>query len=271
MFCVIISLIIREKSGYVQKSLRTEEYNSNILSLVLQRHKKSNEALGAYWYNDNSVFKKILKILNEIAFYFTMLLNAILISNYSTQIDLIDGISSKVGFKVAYQNALRTFLIGSVILIVAYVFRKLIKRISFSKKVVTFNLLVALITIIGAVVLFSISFSVLIQGNIDSIYAEAVDAKTPFEIYMKWILCHIIPCFILAFSNLMFYIMKKKDFDEINALYEDKIKKIYREFTTDNPSYSQEMWNNHLDNYTEEIIIEKRNKKSKKNNKKRVD
>ena len=176
-------------------------------------------------------------------------------------IDRLEGNFNKVGIKILYQNTYRSFLIATIIISLVYIIRKIIKRLNFSKLNLNLHLVNGILALVGGIFAIVTAYNVLVVGNIDSAYAEAVDASVPLVIYLKLILLHILPCLIIIIANILFYIMKKCDFKEIDNGYKTLVERLYKEFSQENPSYSQEEWEYHLNSYDEEIIIEKKKKR----------
>lgn len=251
-------------------SMKTEipALNSNLLGVTIRRQAALQRETGKNWWYKESFPARFFAVIYEIAFYFTLLWNSIIMSSYAMQIARYKGAQSLVNERAVYQNAFRSFLFGTLILIIAYIFKKLAafkkeKQILLKNRFYLFSLILAAV---GCIFLAVTSYQVLVNSHIDEIYATAVEQSTSGSIYLKFAFLHAVPLFIILLSSVLFYFMNRCDYKEKISLYNRISQRLFKEFTADNPSYTQTQWEdflNHYDGEPEDRIYKIKRQKSK--------
>ena len=223
-------------------------YNQNILKIITAQQVKAQGSYGADWWYKKSVFYKINSILRALLLLFTAFVNYLILANYSMRM----AEATNASVKAIYKNAYNSFLIGTIILALAFIVLKLAGKIkiqiNLSKNITLVAFIVALV---GAVLLSVTAYNVLVGANIENMYAEAVENSSSAKIYLQLFLAHIVPLLITAYTFLMSFIMANRDFKEKDAMYNSLTEKLYREFTTENPQFTESTWQEYLNNYIE--------------------
>lgn len=221
-------------------------YNQNILSIITNRQSEAQGKYGCDWWYKKSVFYKINSGLRAVLLLFTVFINYLILANYSMRI----ADASNASVRAIYKNAYNSFLIGTIIVGVAFVVlniaRRFIGQIKLKKNVYLIAFLVALV---GAILLSVTAYDVLVGANIKNMYAEAVESSDSAKIYLQLFLAHIVPLLITAYTFLMSFIMENRDFKEKDTMYKNLTETLYRDFTQKNPQFSDETWQQYLDSY----------------------
>ncbi len=237
-------------------SIKTEipAFNQNLLGVTLRRQQALQRETGKNWWYRESFFARLIAVLYEISFYFTLLWNGMIMSNYAMKIARYRGAESFINERAIYQNAFRSFLFGTFLFIAAYVFKKLAAAKKEARILLKNRLYFAsfLIAAVGCVFLAVTAYQVLVNAHIDEIYATAVERTTSGSVYLKFAFLHAVPLFIFLLSNALFYFMNRFDFKEKIALYNRISERLFKEFTAENPSYSQAQWEDFLNHYKDE-------------------
>ena len=221
-------------------------YNKNILEIITRRQLVAQGKYGCDWWYKKSVFYKINSILRAFVLLFTVFINYIILSNYSMRI----ADTSNAGARAIYMNAYNSFLVGTIILVFAFIALKVASKLKWqinTKKVVCF--IAFIVALVGCVLLSVTAYDVLVGANISNMYAEAVESSSSAKIYLQLFLSHIVPLLIIAYTFLMSYIMENRDFKEKDTMYKTLTEELYKEFTENNKNLSQENWQEYLDNY----------------------
>ncbi len=227
----------------MNKTLETK-FNPHVMELAAKHQQKLQREVGTNWWYHKSKTSLLLTVLSEIGFYATFIVNLIIMSGYSMFLSMNSARENWALERAMLKNALSAFAIGTAFVLVGYVLKKIgchvRKRGGYNQSVL---LLISMIGfIMGCVLLFVTAYDVLVTANIDNMYAEAVEASTPFKIYVELICLHIVPLLMMLIPSVLFFIMSRCDFKEKKAIYEGMTETLYKDFVKDNPNYSIEQW-----------------------------
>ena len=229
----------------------TGNLNSHIMSVAAAHQAKLQREVGTNWWYIKSKTSTLLTVLSEIGFYFTMAVNFIISLSYVFLLISHATTENWAVERASLKSALGSFVIGSLLLIVGYVLKKInrhtLKKSDYDSRPL---LLISMISVIaGCVILFICSYNVLILGNVDNMYAEAVEASTSFRIYVELICLHILPLLFVLVPSVLFYVMSKCDLKEKKQIYDQMTETLYKDFVAENPNYSIEQWEEFLNSF----------------------
>lgn len=225
--------------------------NSNIASIVAVKQQELQLSVHNNWWYGDTKTAFAIKVMREIGFYITVLVNLIIVSGYSYRYTRLPIANHAAGDRAAFVNAITAFTIGTLLLIAGYVLQKLSKEKTFGRpygRVLASSILTAL----GSLQLMVTAISVLVTNHMKNMYATAVVEAVSDTVYFKLFGFHIIPLLMLLVSAILFFIGTRCDRKEKTYLYKKLTDNLYRDFTKENPNYSQNDWENYLDNYKSE-------------------
>ena len=223
-------------------------YNKNILKIITNQQSVAEGSYGADWWYKKSLFYKINSSLRAICLLFTAFVNYLILSNYSMRM----AETSQASVRAIYKTAYNSFLIGTILLLVAFVVLKVSGKLKWQIKATkNLHLISLIVAIVASVLLGVTAYNVLVGANISNMYAEAVESSTSLKIYLQLCLAHVLPLLIVCYTFLMSFIMAKRDFNEKNTMYNNLTEKLYREFTKENPQFTEQTWQEYLNAYTE--------------------
>ncbi len=227
------------------------KYNPHVLELASKHQKKLQREVGTNWWYGGSKTSRLLGILSEIGFYFTLLVNSIIMLSYGMLLSMNASTENWAMERAMLKNALSSFVAGTIIVAVGYILKKIsrskMKRGSYNQS--TFLLVSMIFFIVGCILLFITAYNVLVTANIDNMYAEAVEASTPFKIYVELICLHVLPLLMMLVPSVLFYIMSRCDWGEKKEIYERMTETLYKNFVKENPTYNSEQWEEYLNSY----------------------
>ncbi len=246
-------------------------YNANIMNVVAKHQRKLQSEVGTNWWYEKSKTFRVFTLLSEICFYFTLLWNIVIILSYSMILTRHANTQNWANERALVSNALGSFVAGTVIIIAAYIFKKIGRRSQIKGNIDSYKyMFISLIGFaFGCILLCITAYNVLVTANIDNIYAEAVDASTPFKIYMELLCLHILPLFIMLLASVLFFTMQRCDSKEKQQIYANITEALYKDFIKENPSYSSEQWEEHLNNYKGLDLEERMPTRSEKSRKRK--
>ena len=225
--------------------------NRNIASIVGKKQQELQLSVHNNWWYGDTKTSFAIKVMREIGFYITLVVNFIIVSGYRYRYSRLPNATYAANDRSVLSNAITAFSIGTILLIVGYVMQKLSKEKEFGKpygKVMASFIL----TTLGSLQLGVTAISVLITNHMKYMYATAVNEAVSDIVYFKLFGFHIIPLLMLIISAVLFFIGTRCDRKEKTYLYKKLTDNLYGEFTKENPNYSQNDWEDYLDNYKSE-------------------
>lgn len=238
--------------------MKNAKYNAALMSYIGEKQKKLQRGSARDWWYKGSILRKTVAVIYEIAFYLTLAVNFIIISGYSMRIDRLSGATGVAQERLILNTSLRAFLFGSVILVLAYIVRKLFLHTKPESVTERKWLVVAYValTVLAVAILFTAAFSALVTGNTDNIYAESLESTVSTLAVVKLVALHIAPLAIQLAAAVMYTVFNAKCDGEKKAMYKKIADNQFSEFIRQNPSYTQEQWEAYLNGYA----IQKREK-----------
>lgn len=249
---IIICVKIFSKAEGVDKLHNSTNINLNIANIVCAKQANLQETVHHNWWYGKTKTSLFIKLVREICFYFTLALNFIIISGYFMDYERYKNVQNAAGDRAAIVNAIITFSLGTLFLVLGYIFQKLSKNgyfgIPTGKALTSF-----LLTTIGAVQLMVTAIGVLVTNQLSNMYATSVVETTSGTIWFKLIGLHLLPLLLLIVSSVLFYVGAKLNKKEKTEIYAKLTDRLYKEFVL-NPELgkSQSDWEKYLDNYTAE-------------------
>ncbi len=222
--------------------------NRNIASIVCDRQQELQHTVHNNWWYGKTKTATAIKLMREICFYLTLVVNFIILSGYTSRYNRLLNASYAANDRAALSNAITAFGIGTLLLIAGYVIQKFCKDGYFGKPV-GLTLCSFILTTLGSLQLGITSTGVLITNHLKNMYATSVIETVSDAVYFKLFGLHIIPLLLIILSALLFYLGARLDKREKKELYNKLTDRLYTEFTSKNPSYSQKDWESYLDNY----------------------
>lgn len=227
------------------------KFNANVMKQAIRHQQKLQREVGTNWWYERSKTSGILTVLSEIGYYVTLVVNLIVISGYAMLLEMNSQSQNWAMERAQLKNAMSSFVAGTLLVLAGYILKKISRRMrkrgGYDQNLI---LLISMIGfILGCVLLFITAYNVLVIANVDSMYAEAVEASTPFQIYVKLICFHALPLLMMLVPSILFYVMSRCDFKEKREIYERMTESLYKDFTKDNPNYSMEQWEERLNSY----------------------
>ena len=225
--------------------------NTNIAKIVRKKQQDLQLSVHNNWWYGDTKTSFAIKVMREIGFYITVIVNLIIVSGYSYRYSRLPSNTYAANDRAALINAITAFSIGTLLLIAGYVLQKFCKEKDFG---IPFGRVVAsfVLTTIGSLQLGITATSVLITNHMKNMYATAVNEAVSDTVYFKLFGFHIIPLLLIIVSAILFFVGTRCDRKEKTYLYKKLTDNLYGEFTKENPNYSQNDWEDYLDNYKSE-------------------
>lgn len=228
-----------------------ETINGNIAKIVAKKQQELQLGVHNNWWYGDTKTTLAIKIMREIGFYITVIVNLIIVSGYAYRYSRLSASTYNAYDRAALSNAIIAFLIGSALLVAGYVLQKFCKEKTFGRP---FGRVLAssVLSMLGSLQLGITATGVLVTNHLKNMYATAVVESVSDTVYFKLFGFHIVPLLLLIISAVLFLIGTIKDKKEKTYLYKKLTDNLYREFTKENPNYSQNDWEDYLDNYKTE-------------------
>ena len=233
------------------KNAKESKFNLHVMGVAAAHQRKMQSEVGADWWYKKSKLSVFLTAISEVGFWFTVLINFIVSMSYMMLLSRYANAQNWAVERATIKSALGSFVFGTVVVAVGYVLKK-ISRSRDKKQGYdgTPLLLVSMICIaLGCVLLALNAYNVLVLGNVDNMYAEAVEASTPFKVYTELICLHIVPLLFVLVPSVLFYIMNRCDVQEKKQIYDQMTETLYKDFTSENPTYTMEQWEEYLNSF----------------------
>ncbi len=227
--------------------------NGNIAKIVSKKQQELQLSVHNNWWYGKTKTATAINVMREIGFYITIVINFIIVSGYNARYQRLGGYSY-TGYaydRAALLNAITAFSIGTLLLIIGYVLQKFCKVGAFGRP---YGRVMAsfILTTLGSLQLGVTAISVLVTNHMKNMYATSVVETVSDTVYFKLFGFHVIPLLMLIISAVLFFIGTRCDRNEKMHLYKKLTENLYSEFTKQNPSYSQNDWEEYLDNYKSE-------------------
>ena len=221
------------------------------MELSAKHQQKLQREVGTNWWYHKSKTSVFLTVLSEIGFYVTLIVNLLILSGYSMFLSMNSERTNWALERAMLKNAFSSFAVGTLLVLAGYALKKISyrKRKRGSYNQATLMLISMIAFVLGCVLLFITAYNVLVTANVDSVYAEAVEASTPFKIYVELICLHVLPLLMMLIPSVLFFVMSKCDFKEKKEIYERMTETLYKDFVKENPNYSMEQWEERLNSY----------------------
>lgn len=233
------------------KNTADSKFNLHIMSVAAAHQAKLQREVGTNWWYVKSKTSVLLTVLHEIGFYFTLLVNFIVSFSYILLLGRNSSAENWAVERVALKSALGSFLFGTLLILAGYVLKKIsrhkVKKGGFDGSPLL--LISMIVAALGCVILFINAYNILVLGNVDNMYAEAVDASTPFKIYLELICLHVLPLLLVLVPSALFYIMSRCDFNEKKQIYDQMTETLYKDFVAENPDYNAAQWEECLNSF----------------------
>ena len=225
--------------------------NTNIAKIVRKKQQDLQLSVHNNWWYGDTKTSFAIKVMREIGFYITVIVNLIIVSGYSYRYSRLPSNTYAANDRAALINAITAFSIGTLLLVAGYVLQKFCKEKVFGRP---FGRVVAsfVLTTFGSLQLGITATSVLITNHMKNMYATAVNEAVSDTVYFKLFGFHIIPLLLIIVSAILFFVGTRCDRKEKTYLYKKLTDNLYGEFTKENPNYSQNDWEDYLDNYKSE-------------------
>lgn len=225
--------------------------NTNIAKIVRKKQQELQLSVHNNWWYGDTKTSFAIKVMREIGFYITVIVNLIIVSGYSYRYSRLPSNTYAANDRAALINAITAFSIGTLLLVAGYVLQKFCKEKDLGRP---FGRVVAsfVLTTLGSLQLGITATSVLITNHMKNMYATAVNEAVSDTVYFKLFGFHIIPLLLIIVSAILFFVGTRCDRKEKTYLYKKLTDNLYGEFTKKNPNYSQNDWENYLDNYKSE-------------------
>lgn len=225
-------------------------YNSNITRLVILKQSSQQHTVYMDWWYKDKWFYKFSRTVNAVLLWLTVILNAVIIyGNFYRISDYSKG-KNTINQTAALKNSTYSFILGTLLLILGFIF---FKKAQGCKNSITAHKTKALtafvIETLGCAVSAVTAVSALLTNRLSNMYATSVDGATLTRINLELYGYHIVPLAIILITALLMFVMLYKDSKERESLYKEMTGRIYKEYIKKNPNYTEEMWNEYLDNY----------------------
>ena len=220
------------------------KFNRHVMGVAAEHQRKLQRQVGTNWWYRSSKTSVILTVISEIGFYFTLLMNAVISLSYIMLLERNATVSNWAAERAQIKTALGSFLFGTLLIIAAYILKKISRRrVKLQGSDNTPLMLISMIGfIVGCVLLAITAYDVLIVSNADNMYAEAVEGATSTKIYVELICMHLVPILFMLVPAVLFYVMHRCDFNEKKQIYDRMTEMLYKDFVAENPDYSIEQW-----------------------------
>lgn len=232
-------------------------FDPSLIKLVYKLQADANKYSAPWWFRISHGGKGLFAVYTVFT-ALTVIINSIILTNYSWRIDTLSG-SENAKLRAAYLTVSRAFIIGTLLLVAGYILFIIARKISNNvKKPLIFSWTATAVNIIGSFILSVTAYNVLLGRNIDD-YAESVEASTPLRLYFEFFVLHVLPLVVVTICTLMFLISFIKNYKEICRIYSAESENAYKIFTEEHPKYSEKEWEEYLVNYAEERMDDNEN------------
>ncbi len=250
---------------------KPDKYNANIMQHAVKKQRYLQRTVGTNWWYERSKTSVVSTILCEIAFYCNLFIAAIMLTKCSIEIDKYSGNSETLTELSKVNNTMWSFIVATLLMVAAYVLKKVASHVVKNNAGITSRslyLIAMLSAILGSGLSLITALRVRVLSAFTGIYSgvEVISdaATTSFKTYFVFITCHALPLLVFLVSMVLFFIMNNCDRKEKLSMYNSITEKLYKEFTGENPSFTDAQWEECMNSYTGEEEENGKKKRSKK-------